>query len=155
MRVLCGSFAVSGKPVISSPTVSATNWGKGKPTERTIHGARLCRSELRSSYREDILDGTRVVVEIDWASLGWRHSFCDPRGWIMIALGVVFVGRAGICIKPRKKSANAAGCHCHTGVACSVIEVNRVSISSYRLPAGKYDIINISSSLVWSFWAKH
>ena len=63
--------------------------------------------------------------------------------------------RAGIRIQPGEECADAAGGQCHARIAGSVVKVDRISIRADSLSAGKYDILDVSLSLVRSFWTEH
>src|SRR5260370_6224484 len=58
-------------------------------------------------------------------------------------------------MQPRKKSTDAASSHGHTRVTCPVIEVNAISIRADGLSTREYNVENVTSSLIWSFWTEH
>ena len=75
--------------------------------------------------------------------------------WMPVGLDAIATVRAGIQFQPRQKTTNASGGQGHARVGCSVIKVDRVSIGSNGLSAGKDNIAHITSPFVGGLWAKH
>ena len=72
-----------------------------------------------------------------------------PLPPIMTALGMA------ICVEPSQQRANAAMCQGNARISGTVIEIDSVPVGRHRIATRKYNVLNISMTLVFRFGRKH
>src|SRR5258707_1490333 len=88
-----------------------------------------------------------------WTFVVWPLIFSDREGLFVTPIATVF--RMTVGVQPAQQTANAALRQSNTGIVSAAIEIDTVPIRRDGIAAGKYDVLDISVTLVFRLVRKH